>query len=189
MSASITLNHQGQEFFLARPAVALGPAFLEFLNEFKARGEGHFVFEDVLETAGLPAYVAWLEQGERGELAHAGYVPWSAYWLVDASNNSVVGISSLRHELNMPMRTRGGHVGYRVRPSRRRSGLGSLLLREMARLGHQRGIDPVMVVCHEDNIESAGLILSCGGTEYEPILDGERNLRRFRLHADSRPRR
>jgi len=82
------------------------------------------------------------------------------------------------------MQARGGHIGYRVRPSRRRAGLGRLLLKETARLAYQRGIDPVMVVCHDDNVASAGVILSCGGAEYEAMPDGERMLRRFRLHAD-----
>lgn len=159
----------------------LGNAFLDFLNEFKSNGEGHFVFEDVLETDGVAAYVTWLERGERGELVDAGYCPWSAYWLVDLSDGSIAGVSSLRHVLSVQMRERGGHVGYRVRPARRRAGLGRLLLNEMVRLAGLRGIDPVMVVCRDDNAASAGVILSCGGVEYDPVPDGERMLRRFNV--------
>jgi predicted acetyltransferase len=181
MTFANTLTHNGNVFHLARPSVALGSAFLAFLNEFKENGEGHFVFEEVLESEGLSAYLAWLEQGERGELGKDGYSPWSAYWLVDARDGSIAGVSSLRHELNAFMQERGGHVGYRVRPSRRRAGLGGLLLQEMTRLAHQRGIDPLMVVCHDDNPASAAVILKCGGVEYEALQDGERMLRRFRL--------
>jgi predicted acetyltransferase len=175
--------HEGRSFQLERPSVARGSAFLEFLEEFKRHGEGHFVFEDLVEADGVAAYVAWLGRGERGELVDAGYCPWSAYWLVDASDGSIAGVSSLRHELSAQMEERGGHVGYRVRPSRRRAGLGRLLLSEMVRAAGLRGIDPAMVVCRDDNAASAGVILSCGGVEYEPVPDGDRMLRRFRLSA------
>ena len=189
MATPIELIHHGRPFLLTRPSVASGQAFLDFLEEFKAHGEAHFVFEQILEAEGLPAYVAWLEQGERGELSAAGYVPWSAWWLVDARDGTIVGVSSLRHELDASLRERGGHVGYRVRPSRRREGLGSLLLREMARLAARRGIDPLMVVCHDDNPASAGVIAHCGGVEYDSVQDGARRLQRFTLATNdpSRP--
>ena len=181
MDYSKAFVHNGDTVHLVRPSVDLRGAFLAFQNEFKENGEGHFVFEEVLETEGFAAYVDWLGQGERGELAKNGYSPWSDYWLLDARDGSIAGVSSLRHELNVFMQERGGHVGYRVRPARRRAGLGRLLLREMARLAHERGIDPLMVVCHDDNPASAAGILGCGGVEYQGLQDGERMLRRFRL--------
>ena len=189
MTASIALVHNGQAFQLVRPVIARGPAFLAFLDEFKENGEAHFVFEPALESGGIPGYLTWLEQGERGELVKDGYMPWSAYWLVGACDGSIVGVSSLRHELDAAMQERGGHVGYRVRPSRRRAGLGSLLLRETTRIAHLRGIDPVMVVCRDDNPASAGVILGCGAVEYEALQDGDRMLRRFRLWDNQANRR
>src|SRR5690349_19463557 len=48
------------------------------------------------------------------------------YWIVD--DREVVGFLSFRHTLNDWLREAGGHIGYAVRPSRRRQGYASAAL-------------------------------------------------------------
>jgi predicted acetyltransferase len=174
------LEHGGKRYLLASPMASLEAAYMAFIDEFRTHGEGHFVHEDVLEANGFSAYLAWLGQGERGELG-TEFCPWSAFWLVDVDDCSIVGISSLRHSLSSWMQERGGHVGYRIRPSRRGHGFAQLLLCQMERLAQARGITELMVVCHDDNPASAAVIERRGGAEYAPIADGARMLRRFRI--------
>lgn len=168
------------EFWLARPSFALRDEFTRFVAEFDQAGEGHFVHEPVLDELGFEAYVDWLAAGEAGGLGD-DFVPWSAYWLLQPQPLHVLAVGSLRHRLNPTMAERGGHIGYRVRPSARGRGLAKLLLGELLLAATERGICPVMAVCHDDNPASAAVLLALGAVEYEPTSAGNRQIRRFRF--------
>lgn len=166
--------------WVVRPTTELRQSFLDFVDEFRGIGEAHFVLEPVLEENGVEAYVAWLADGEAGRLGDE-FVPWSAYWLVDPEELEVLAIGSLRHQLSEVLAERGGHIGYRVRPSRRGQGYAQMLLKELLAEARTRGIAPVLAVCHDDNPASAAVLISAGAIEYDSVPDGARQLRRFRF--------
>jgi predicted acetyltransferase len=61
------------------------------------------------------------------------------------------------------LREYGGHVGYEVRPTARRQGHATRMLREV--LPHVRalGIESALLTCDEDNVASARVIVAAGG--------------------------
>jgi len=98
-----------------------------------------------------------------------GRVHADAYWIVDGEE--VVGFLQLRHRLNDFLAEVGGHVGYAVRPSRRREGHASRALGLALDRARELGLDRVLVTCDDDNVASAGVIEGQGGV-LEDVRDG-----------------
>ena len=106
-------------------------------------------------------------------------VPFSVLWLV--AGDEFIGEAQVRHRLNAYLIKEGGHIGYGIRPARRRQGYGRLILalalEECRRLGLRR----VLVTCLEDNVASARIIEANGGALENVIADpaGRGRLRRY----------
>jgi predicted acetyltransferase len=95
------------------------------------------------------------------------------YWITDGDPAAVVGFLALRHRLNAFLLEEGGHIGYSVRPSRRREGHATRALALAVRRAAELGIDQVLVTCHEDNEPSRRTIERNGG-RYEDSRKGQR---------------
>ena len=93
----------------------------------------------------------------------AGRVPALTYFCVREEDDQIVGMVNIRLALTDFLRREGGHIGYSVRPTERRKGYGSAILREAVRVCATLGITRVLVSCDRANIASSGVIRSCGG--------------------------
>jgi predicted acetyltransferase len=61
------------------------------------------------------------------------------------------------------LRREGGHIGYGVRPSARRQGIATELLRQTLMRAREKGIEEVLVTCAKANQGSVRTILRNGG--------------------------
>lgn len=160
---------------LITPTVDLEESHRTFLEEFKERGERVHPRISTVPYDHFSEFVAMLIAASRGENIPSNYVAHSTFWLVDA-DCEIVAISNLRHKLNNFLLTYGGHIGYGVRPSARRRGYATEILRQTLPKAKARGIDRVRVTCLKDNIASAKTILHNAGKlddeEYFPEHDG-----------------
>jgi predicted acetyltransferase len=75
----------------------------------------------------------------------------------------ILGRISVRHRLNANLEIEGGHIGYDVRPSERRKGYGTLMLKLALEEARKIGLKRVMITCDTDNIASAKIIEKNGG--------------------------
>jgi predicted acetyltransferase len=75
----------------------------------------------------------------------------------------IVGCVRLRLGLTPDLENEGGHVGYDVRPSARRRGYGTTLLRLALVEARALGLERVLVTCDDDNIGSIQVIERNGG--------------------------
>ena len=91
----------------------------------------------------------------------SGTRPSSTYWLV--SDDEVVGVSNLRHKLTDALRREGGNIGYGVRPTARRRGFASELLKRTLARARALGLSEVLITCAKANVASARTILGGGG--------------------------
>jgi predicted acetyltransferase len=147
---------------LVRPDEKLRDAFIDMAAEFAAAGELRYA----ADAKNFTAYLRERWQRESGHEVAVGWVPDSHFWLVDGGR--VLGCSRLRHRLTSELEREGGHIGYDIRPSARRKGYGTLLLRLTLERAWAMGIERVRVTCDADNVASVRVIQRNGG-----FLDGE----------------
>nr|WP_284291480.1 GNAT family N-acetyltransferase [Angustibacter aerolatus] len=116
-------------------------------------------------------HVAMHERLRRGIDLPAGRV--RAAFLLACVGDEVVGRVSIRFALNDWLEQFGGHVGYGVRPAHRRRGYAGEMLRQSLVVARSEGVDRVLVVCDDDNLASAAVLLRGGGVESTPTVDAE----------------
>ena len=149
---------------LIDPTVELQKSHEKFVREFKDRGEKlvPWVVGESEDFDHFSEYVSMLIDASNGIGIPEDWVAHSTFWLID-SEDEIVAISNFRHELNEFLLKHGGHIGYGVRPSSRRRGYATELLRLTLMKAEARGINRVRVTCSPDNPASAKTILRNGG--------------------------
>lgn len=111
--------------------------------------------------------------GAAAQPEDADQVPSEFYWVIDGAPEQVVGFLALRTRLNDWLFNQGGHIGYSVRPSRRREGHASRALELAVRRACALGIERALVTCDDDNLASARTIERNRGV-YEDTRNGKR---------------
>jgi predicted acetyltransferase len=146
---------------LQNPCLDLADSYRGLVREFLERGEKLVPFTLEFPHDDFPALLERLAAGARGEGRPAGFVPHSSFWLV--ADGEVVGVSDLRHTLTDALRREGGHIGYGVRPSARRRGFATELLRLTLLRARSLGLTEAWLTCVKDNEPSVRTILRNGG--------------------------
>lgn len=146
---------------LVEPSAQWRSSFLEMAQEFEAVGEHRYE----LALRDFDAYLRRVESGRRDDGLSGGRVPSAEYWLEHEAR--LVACARIRLRLTPALEHEGGHIGYDVRPSMRRRGCGTTLLRLALAEARTLGIGRVRVTCDDDNIGSITVIERNGGT-----LDG-----------------
>ena len=116
------------------------------------------------------AWLANVRNHERPETVPAGHVTGTEYLALD-EHEHLVGMTNLRHYLNDYLLTYGGHIGYSVRPSERKNGYATQMLRLTLGKAKERGIEKVRICCDHYNIASAKTIQSNGGVLEDEMFD------------------
>ncbi|MFP3991316.1 GNAT family N-acetyltransferase [Streptomyces sp. E11-3] len=160
---------------LVAPDVRLRVSFLEAMKEFAAEDSGDTLARELAEHGaswqepeGFARYVAAVREEELEEGRRpAGFVPATWYWYVDG--DTFLGRIQLRHRLTPQLHDFGGHIGYGVRPSARRRGHATAMLRAILPYARGLGLERVLVTCDATNTGSRRAIEANGG-----VLEDER---------------
>lgn len=161
---------------LLLPTLAMKEQYLDFAGDWAAHGEEITPYSVRLLSRG---YEEWLEDAKRRETVVVNhFVTAHSYFWVDPKGE-VVGALNLRHSLNEHLLRVGGHIGYGVRPSRRRQGHAAAMLE--AALPHARalGLTRVLITCDKTNIGSARTIQKNGGVLENEVEDGDHVMQRY----------
>ena len=150
------------------------------MDEFRAEGRG--VADDHSEIGRYlrdrddgwssdEAFRAFTEEVRAQRLEQTprpvGYVPSTELWWVD--HDAFLGRVGIRHRLTPALLEVGGHIGYDVRPSARRRGHATAMLREALTVARELGIESALVTCNVDNVGSRTVIERNAG-----VLEDER---------------
>jgi predicted acetyltransferase len=161
---------------LESPCTRLKNSYLSLVEEFQQRGEPLIPFPLKFPTDDFPAFIERLEKCAQGSELPNGFVAHQTFWLV-GDNEHVLGVSNLRYSLTEALRKDGGHIGFGIRPSVRRHGYATLILRETLLKAKERGIARALVTSHKGNLGSVKAILRNGGTlDSEELLPGHPDL-------------
>jgi predicted acetyltransferase len=112
-----------------------------------------------------------------------GFVPGTLFFMVD-EHQRIIGAIHLRHTLNERLRQHGGHIGYGIRPSERKKGYASFMLKIFLEDIRKKGFDKVLLTCDEENIASQRTIESNGGVLEEKLLFDEIWTRKYWINLN-----
>ncbi|MGB4137350.1 MAG: GNAT family N-acetyltransferase [Microbacterium sp.] len=168
---------------LASPSLTLFDSWAAAIAEFgdeRVHGAGWALGLQPTRAA-CEEFVAMAElHATPGAALPEGHVPCDYFWITD--DGEVVGFIAFRRELDERLRRSGGHIGYSVRPSRRREGIVGTALRLVLDLARGDGYDRVLLTCDDGNEGSFRTIEGAGG-ELEDVIDatdaGYPRLRRY----------
>ena len=142
--------------------------FLEFAAEFRDLGEGGVDRPDLLELlfSDPDRYFDLALRFEHDRDLPDDLVPMSRYLFFDG--DWLVGQSNLRHRLSPELHLDGGHIGYAVRPSARRRGYATEILRQTLEEAHRKNIPKALLTVATTNRPSLRVIEKEGG-----VFDGQ----------------
>jgi predicted acetyltransferase len=151
---------------LSKPAREYAASWAEAVREFTEdgtamNGSGLWHLDDPV-SAGIDRVVDDLEARQSAEqAADPVKVPCSYFWIVE--DGEFLGYLALRHELNEWLLEEGGHIGYSIRPSRRRQGHAARALALSLDEARALGLARVLVTADEENAASWRVIEANGG--------------------------
>ncbi len=145
------------ELHLCRVTRENSGGLAEMAREFKAAGESGFEFA----LADSQVFFDRIASFELGTDLPADRVRQSQFWLF--RGDRLLGSSRLRHKLIPALKLDGGHIGYEIRPSERRLGSGSALLRLTLEEATAIGLSRVLLTTEPANLGSIGVIRNNGG--------------------------
>ena len=153
-------------------------SFHDYLEEWKKTGEE--IIPHSVDLQGK-SYKVWLKEIgaiRKGETCPFTLVPADTYFMTDGSDR-IIGAVNIRHELNDYLFKFGGHIGYGVRPTERRKGYASTMLKLALQKCLKLNLTKVLVVCDKENPASARTIIGNSGVLENEILEGDRIRQRF----------
>lgn len=144
---------------LVEPAMMYKQPCLEAVREFHAVGEYDVDVEQL--AAQFEDLIARLDAAKNPTSVPAGELPYQDFWLME--DGEWIGKLTLRTTINERYLYAGGHIGYEIRPSKRRCGYGTALLRLGLEKAREQGLTRALLTCDETNIGSRKIIEANGG--------------------------
>ena len=152
------------KLYLVKPDLCYYDAYNAMMDEWNESGTQiapWFLNQSFSSMDSFAEFVRMVDDGEHGN-QNSEYSSTTSYFVADETGR-LIGATSLRHYLTMEGYRTWGHIGYGVRPSERRKGYATCMLKMMLEEAKHRHIHKVLVACHSTNIGSMKVIENCNG--------------------------
>ena len=157
---------------LVRPTTELKEEALDYRQEHFKNNELIINGSELLDKTEL--YEEWLDSITKNtniETVNPNWVLTDTFFAIRELDNKIIGIIDLRHTLNDFLKD-FGNSGYSVRPSERRKGYATEMLRQLKEYAKVCGMKELHLSVERDNIPSIKTIIKNGGViersfEYE----------------------
>jgi predicted acetyltransferase len=165
---------------LVEPALAHKDAIMEAVREFHAAGEYDVTAEQL--GARWEEVIRKLAADKDPANAPPGEVASEDFFLMEG--DVWIGKLTFRPTINAKYLHSGGHIGYEIRPSKRRQGYGTALLRLALDKARGRGLNRVLLTCNEDNLGSRKVIEANGGQLENAVAVADQTAKKLRFWID-----
>jgi len=128
------------KILLVRPKKEMEFEAIEFKNEFFQNGEKEINGGELLDKT--EDYGIWLENVTKNSSAktvNPNWVVTDTFFAIRDNDKKIIGIIDFRHELNEFLKDYG-HCGYSVRPSERKKGYATEMLRQVIDIARNIGL-------------------------------------------------
>jgi len=158
---------------LIRPTAELSEQFLSMCAEYT---NGYYIERTIDD---FHKYLQDCYRLEHDDLPE-GWLKAIVFWLIDEKDN-IIGTCRLRPEPAGRFLQVGGHIGYDIKPSARRLGYGTEILRLTLLEAAKINLSKVLVTCDDDNIGSWKIIEANAGILENKIIDprDDKEVRRY----------
>ncbi|MBE6485995.1 MAG: GNAT family N-acetyltransferase [Methanosphaera stadtmanae] len=167
---------------LVKPSYELKNEIIDFKKEFIKNDENTIPGSELLDK--IDTFDEWLNYVCKNNSPDTVSKDWVVTdTLLAINHNMLVGIISLRHELNDFLKD-FGHIGYSVRPSCRCNGFATAMLKEVLEIAKNYGLNELQLSSEKDNIASIRIIEKNQGkyTRSFNYLDKEVYVYKIRLY-------
>lgn len=170
-----------EEFMLIRPTEEYAGEIAGYRQEFLDAGSTMDGCGPLRRYEDPREYIEACRAIEDPATTPPDMAPATQFMFVRKSDGRIVGMIDVRHRFNEYLVKYAGHIGYSVRPSERRKGYATLMLRAALPYAAEIGLDRVLICCIEGNIGSEKTILANGGVYESTVSEPARNrrLKRF----------
>lgn len=157
------------ELILVKPSELYADQVMAYRDEMLEHGD-HFAGCAWLED--VESFSEWIDfEGRLKAKFQDNYVPSDVYLAIRQSDNRVVGIIDFRHPLSEFLFQFGGNIGYCIRPSERKKGYATEMLRLLLSKCHEHGETRVLLTCDKGNEASRRTIINNKGVLENEVAD------------------
>lgn len=160
------------KLYLAKPDLYFFGQYNEMMTEWQTSGTQiapWFLDKPFDNLEDFAKFIQMLDDCENANLDKK-YSSTTSYFVTD-ENDKLIGAASLRHYLTAEGYKTWGHIGYGVRPSERRKGYATQILKMVLTEAKVKKIQRVLLGCHSTNVGSAKVIENCGGILENIVVD------------------
>ncbi len=152
-----------EEIRLVKPTLELKDQALAYRQEHFDFGEQIINGSELFDQ--IASYKEWFEKvtaNASTKTVDPNWVLTDTFFAVRASDHKIVGIADLRYQLNDFLKD-FGNCGYSVRPSERRKGYATEILRQICLAAKKHGLKQLQLSVETDNAASIRAIEKNGG--------------------------
>lgn len=157
------------------PSMEHKDAYIEMMIEWEETNEHIYPGAIRRREADYNDWLQTLESYRKRETCPSHFSPSDTFFLVN-EDNRLLGAISIRHYLNEQLLRLGGHIGYGIRPTKRRKGYATAMLKLALEKCNDMGRKQILITCDKDNIGSAKTIIANDGVLENELVEDNGNI-------------